>query len=250
MMAQVVIVSKTHGATKLYPLNITSNVQPSHVFGCTTSTQQETLQHLQSPSGFAFCFLANTIGPDVVLFLQLSDSSLLRVLIQYKQHTANTLSPNNTNAGFRTTSPANFILQRKRKEKLRGSPETSQSELPVYVLLSCHPNPFDPGFSGNSSSEQFFIKNVPLNQEIQKALLDLGPPNPHAGNLGVLRVFCTYPAESSLASLQESLANDLRYPGATVKFAMLVTDDKDQQILETLPRPPAVAVKRPLADRE
>jgi hypothetical protein len=146
MMAHVVAISKTNGTTNFHPLDITSDRRPSHIFGCTASNQQQTLLYLKSPHGFAFCCFPPTIGPDVVLFLQLSDGSLLRVLLQYKQHKSN-LTSTTTSKGFRTTSPENFISRRKSKKSLKESeesPGTSLSDLPMYGLLSRYA--YDPDF--------------------------------------------------------------------------------------------------------
>jgi hypothetical protein len=252
MMAHVVAIHKTNGTTKCYPLDITSDRRPSHIFGCTASSEEQTLSFLKSPHGIAFCFCAHTIGPDVILFLQLSDGSLLRVLLQYKQHKTK-LGPAITSKGFRTTSPTNFISRRRSKKVLKESEEShgaSSSDLPMYGLLSRYTYPILTFFRDSpseSSSDKFFIYNPRLNEELQAALLDLGPPNPHAGPLGVLRVLSSYPADLNMERLREDVENDAgSHPAATMNFETLITDAKDKQLLETLPRTSApVSGKRP-----
>jgi hypothetical protein len=132
MTAEVVTIVKSADATRLFPLDIDSDVRPNYILGCSAATEPQSLSSLQSPEGIAFCFLAKTIGPDVVLFLKLLDGSLLRVLIQFKQWSRNTISAKSTEEGFLSTSPAHFISRRLPKTKTATSSQPRSSKSKLY----------------------------------------------------------------------------------------------------------------------
>jgi hypothetical protein len=100
------------GLFECYPINILSNACPTYILGRTPRTEMETLSWFQDPQRTVFCLPAKTIGPDMILVLRLlSDLTHLRVLVQIKQLTENTIGPQDTRDAFRTTDPKQFIMR-------------------------------------------------------------------------------------------------------------------------------------------
>ena len=111
MTAQLVSVHKQGDTFTFRPVNMFSDKRPSYILGCTTSTEEQTLLQFKDPQRISFCFPAKTFGPDLILFLKLSDDTLLRVLCQFRHRTTPTIGPNGTTKGFRTIEPCNFISE-------------------------------------------------------------------------------------------------------------------------------------------
>jgi hypothetical protein len=133
-VAELVALQKsTNDTFSCFPVDISSDMGPSYILGRSPRTEMETLAWFKDPQRNIFCFPAKTIGPDLVLVLKLSDGSLLRVLIQFKNHLQNTLGPVNTADGFRTTDPKQFISQRSAKEP--PSQQTHSAEGPLQTEM-------------------------------------------------------------------------------------------------------------------
>ena len=76
-----------------HPVDITSDMRPTCILGRSPRTENGTLSWLKDPKGSVLCFPAHTVGPDLILLLQLSDSRIVRVLVQFKYTTSNTIGP-------------------------------------------------------------------------------------------------------------------------------------------------------------
>jgi hypothetical protein len=93
------------------PVDISSNGGPHYILGCSPSSESETLEWLKNPKNTVFCFPIRTVGPDVILTLQLSDGGIVRVLVQCKQRNQATLGAQRTQDAFRSTDNQQFISQ-------------------------------------------------------------------------------------------------------------------------------------------
>jgi hypothetical protein len=107
--AQLVAIHKTDTAFVDNPIDIQSETGPTYILGHSHSTVQETISWLKDPHRSVFCFPANTIGPDLILVLKLSDGQMLRVLVQFKHINENTLGASETRKAISTTDPDCFI---------------------------------------------------------------------------------------------------------------------------------------------
>jgi hypothetical protein len=96
------------------PVTISASARRHYILGQSPSSDRQVLDWLENPKGTALCFPAKSIGPDLILFLQLSDSTVLRVLIQFKQITQRTISPAQTEDAMRTTDPMSFFTRHAR----------------------------------------------------------------------------------------------------------------------------------------
>lgn len=156
-LAELVTLEKVGNNFQATPLQIKTNLRPSHVLGRSPPTAADTLEWLQNPQGSAFCFPANTVGPDLIFVLRLkSDDTVLRVCVQFK-HTER-LSPQASEKAIRTTDPSNFLSQ---KTKDNNSP-------------TC----FDPS----------------MRNEMEEAIKNLGIGTKKAGPCGLLRVVICHPS--------------------------------------------------------
>jgi hypothetical protein len=229
---QLVSIEKTDGTFAYLPVDISSNEGPSYTLGCTASTEEETLSRFKDPRRTALLFLAQTIGPDVVLFFKLPDGTLLRVVMQLKHRTASSIGPAQTQDAFRTTDPKTFNTRQQPKEAAAQRYALSFS---LFVKFSC---------SDHSAGRDFYIHNPELNHELQKALEDLGPCSPNAGTLGVLRVLCSYPAEPHLDTLKQMVKDDEdKHPGATLDLEALLEGSTMGDTLKSL-RPASLAHRK------
>src|SRR5262249_25467394 len=68
-LAELVTLERVDDSFRCAPLNINSDLRSIHVLGCSPSTVAGTLEWLQDPGGPAFCFPANTVGPDLIFVL-------------------------------------------------------------------------------------------------------------------------------------------------------------------------------------
>jgi hypothetical protein len=108
-VAELVAIHKNDAGFVCSPVDISSGMRPTYILGRTPRTEAETLSWLQNPQRTVFCFPAKTVGPDLMLFLRLSDNSIIRVLVQFKHENQNAMGPRDTADAFRTTDPNWFI---------------------------------------------------------------------------------------------------------------------------------------------
>jgi hypothetical protein len=120
----LVAVKKAKRGFEYTPVDISSNTGPTYILGQTGRDQWATLDWLRDPKNTVFFFPSNAIGPDLLLLLMLSDGRLLRLLVQFKQITANTCGPVATADAFRTTDPSAFVSQR--TDEPEGSPNRAR----------------------------------------------------------------------------------------------------------------------------
>jgi len=106
-LAELVTLEKVGDNFQITPLQIDVNLRSSHVLGHSPSTVADTLEWLQNPQGTAFCFPANTVGPDLIFVLRLTrDNTVLRVCVQFK-HTQQ-----DSEEAIHTTDPSTFLSQK------------------------------------------------------------------------------------------------------------------------------------------
>ena len=102
-LAELVTLEKVGDNFQTTPFKIKTNIRSSHVLGRSPSSIADTLEWLQNPQGSAFCFPANSVGPDLIFVLRLrSDNTLLRVCVRFK-HTQK------KGKAIRTTDPSAFL---------------------------------------------------------------------------------------------------------------------------------------------
>ena len=195
-LAELVTLEKVGDNFRITPLQITTNLRPSHILGRSPSTAAETLEWLQNPQGSAFCFPANTVGPDLIFVLRLTkDNTVLRVCVQFK-HTQQ-LSPQQTEKAIRTTDPSTFLSH---KTEDNNSPTCSKPSMQL---------------------------------KIKEAIKNLGNGTRKAGRYGVLGVVCSHPSFPDSNSLEEAAKGG--HPLATVLLSHLEPDDSDLgQVLVSL----------------
>jgi hypothetical protein len=154
-LAELVTLERIGKTFQTTPLKFDSNLRSSHVLGCSPSTPTGTLEWLQNPRGSAFCFPANTVGPDLIFVLKLKrDGTVLRVCVQFK-HTKE-LRSTEAEKAIRTTDPFNFLSQRK-------------------------------------NDGEWTISDPLMQDNLVKAIKKLGRGTKQAGACGVLRVVISYP---------------------------------------------------------
>ena len=128
-LAELVMLEKAGNEFQVTPPQIETNVQLSHLFGCSPSTAAHTLEWLKNLQGSTFCYPANTVSPDLIFVLRLtSNNTVLHVCVQFK-HTEY-LSPQALEKAIWTTDPHTFLLQKATK-----SNTTSCSNLPMQAQL-------------------------------------------------------------------------------------------------------------------
>jgi hypothetical protein len=149
--ARLVMVRKVGNEYRSYPVDITSDQGRIFLFGHTCGTADDTLSWLQAPHT-AYCFPAKEVGADAISFLQLPDGSLLRLVMQFKNHTSNSMGQVKTDEAFLTTDPANFCSAwvqepqspNKSSDKLPGPRKRTRNRFAmlshvIYVFLSIDP---------------------------------------------------------------------------------------------------------------
>ncbi|KIM30016.1 hypothetical protein M408DRAFT_100172 [Serendipita vermifera MAFF 305830] len=204
--AELVAIEKNNGNFSCHPVNLSSNTRPMYRQGCTPRTQAETLAWFQNPKRTIFCFPAHMVGPDLILVLQLSDKTVIRVIVQLKQKMESKMSSTDVESAFRTTDPNHFLSQK--------------SAL------------------GTSSKSEDGIKEAPsshMKDRLQEALRSLGPGTTKAGEYGVLRVLIAHPASLDVAVLAKLANSDPgRHPAATVDVTSLTTRASERETLASL----------------
>jgi hypothetical protein len=115
------------------PITFSPPTGCNYILGRSTSSPNQTLEWLENPKDTAFCFPDKDIGPDLILLLQLSDASILRVLVQFKHNSSSrTIGPVETEDAFWTTDPVQFLSQRKSNP---DEPKTSEPETSKYAFV-------------------------------------------------------------------------------------------------------------------
>ena len=199
----------------------------NYILGQSPSSSEETLEWLKNPNGTAFCFPDVNVGPDLILLLQLSDATILRVLVQFKHNSTRTLGPVKTEDAFRTTDPSQFLTVRETSLE-PFKPETSKCVFvcQLIILLASHLN--RRAATRKPSKCRRVVKrriaNLSLNKKLQKALHDMAPLSDKAGESSVLRVLVSYPAKPNIDTLRRLLSEDKsRHPGALVDLEKLAS---------------------------
>ena len=185
-VAELVTLEKVGDDFQTTPLQITTNRRSSHVLGRSAKTAPDTLEWLHNPKGTAFCFPANTVGPDLIFVLRLkNESKVLRVCVQFKHTKA--LSPQGSAKAIRTTDPSFFLSQ---KTKDKDSPTCSD---PV------------------------------MRDEMEEAIKNLGIGTMKAGPCGLLRVLMSHPSHPDSNALKGAAKG--RHPLAIVPVSFLEPSD-------------------------
>ena len=65
------------------PITFSPSSGSHYIIGHLHSSEEQTLEWLKNPNDTALCFPDPNIGPDLILLLQLSDATVLRVLVQF-----------------------------------------------------------------------------------------------------------------------------------------------------------------------
>jgi hypothetical protein len=184
-VAELVTLEKLGNNFQTTPLKIRTNLRSTHVLGRSPSTVAGTLEWLQNPQGSAFCFPANTVGPDLIFVLRLiHDNTVLRVCVQFK-HTQK-LSPQDSEKAIRTTDPSTFL-----------SHKTNDNNSPTCS---------DPS----------------MRDKMEEAIKNLGNGTKKAGRCGLLRVvFLSLSSDSN--ELEEAAKGG--HPLATVSVSDLEPRD-------------------------
>ena len=82
---QLVAIYKDNNGFCYDPVDILSGSGPTYILGYTAHMESDTISWLQDPKQTIFCFLAKTVRPDLILYLKLSDGTILLLLVQLKQ---------------------------------------------------------------------------------------------------------------------------------------------------------------------
>jgi hypothetical protein len=219
-LAQLVALDWADGKFVCTPVDVFSNSGPAYILAHTACTESETLSWLRDPKRVVFCFPVKSVGPDGFLVLRLLDGRVVRIILQFKQLTSNTIGPKETKDAFESTDPMQFL-----KEKVRPVESTSKSE-------------------------GYRIRNSELSGEMQNALRSLGPSTDKAGEFGIIRALVCHPATPNLATIETLAKADLgKHPAATVNLTSLVNNPSHQEILDSLrKRVAATAIRRKQAN--
>jgi len=206
-VAELVTLEKVDDGFKITPLQIDTNLRSSHVLGRSSKTPTDTLEWLRNPQGSAFCFPANTVGPDLIFVLRLTnDDKILRVCVQFK-HTQ-TLSPQDSKKAIRTTDPSTFLSQKTKDNSLTCS---------------------DPL----------------MRREIEGALKNLGNGTKKAGRCGLLRVVFSYPSLPDIDALEEAAKAKGGHPLATVAPHHLEKETRDSALGQAILSLANLVLQRP-----
>jgi hypothetical protein len=203
-LAQLVAVYKVDENFITTPVDICSNRGPGYTLGHCCRTESETLSWFLDPQRTVFCFPYKTIGPDFVILLRLSDGRLLRVLVQCKHESKNSLGPTGTFDALRTTDPSMFIVHRDKKVP-KGHKQGPPREKTIEEM-----------------SKRYYVANPQMNGDLQAALNALGPGTDLAGDMSVLRVLISHPASPHLETILNIVkADKSNHPVAIVDVKSL-----------------------------
>jgi len=100
----LVAVHKQEESYIAYPVDIKVPSLPTYILGRKHHSSKDTLAWLDDPNRVIFCFPAQSVGPDLILVLQLSDGYLLRVVVQFK-HSAMNKTTKETIGALESTDP-------------------------------------------------------------------------------------------------------------------------------------------------
>ncbi|KIM25388.1 hypothetical protein M408DRAFT_210132 [Serendipita vermifera MAFF 305830] len=218
-VAELVSVHKTDRGLVCNPIDISSEMRPTYILGRTTRTEEETLDWLRNPERAIFCFPANTVGPDLMLLLRLSDHSLIRVLVQFKHLSSLTIGPHDTEVAFNTTDPNKFVSQSARSLSVIGDVSSPVKKNTKRERTAKHP------------------RDPQTTQNLLDALKDLGTGSDKAGRFSVLRVLATFPAKPDFDTLTELVKADTNeHPAALLNVELLATHPSEKELFESLRR--------------
>lgn len=153
--AQLVMAKKVGKGFHSYPIDIISGHGPAYLFGYTCQSIDDTLSWLRSPHT-AFCFPYKDVGPDAILLLQLSDGSLLRLVLQCKHHSGSSLGAVKTTEAIASTDPSNFCSQMQEVQppnKPNESSATNSGKRTRNAMQSSATN------SGKQQAKKFVIQS-------------------------------------------------------------------------------------------
>jgi hypothetical protein len=220
----LVAIDQTRGSSTCMPVDISSDTRPTYVLGRKCATEDQTLSWLKDPGLSIFCFPASTVGPDLILVLELSNKKVLRVLVQFKQTSSkSTLSFVDTQKAIKTTDPYEFLSQ---QSKEPNSPGRSKGDQRGDKLDRCALSFL---FLYVSYSNPSIQPRPESSTQLVEALGKLGDATDKAGDLGVLRVLISHPAKPNSNALDELAGSDSRHhPIATVNINALANDKKEQ----------------------
>lgn len=137
--AHLVMVKREGNEPHFDPIDISSHRGPTYLFGHTSNSTADTLSWLRKPHT-AFCFPWRAVGPDLFLFLRLSDDSLLRLSIQIKHYGKSSMAEAETRVAMQTTDPTNFCLSLPSNESSgtsskKGTQKFVMQSHVVYIFL-------------------------------------------------------------------------------------------------------------------
>ena len=199
------------------PVKISPPVRCNYILGQSHSSEQQTLDWLENPKGTALCFPVKTFGPDLILLLQLSDATVLRVLVQFKQITQRTIGTARTEEAIQTTDPVNFFSKRE------AIPDTDTYKCVLYLLASL------------PLTYHRLVARPYLNKKSRLALHSMAPRSDKAGDSSVLRVLISYPAKPHVKTLRQLTEEDKsKHPCAVVDLETLASIQGTDDILSSL----------------
>ncbi|PVF95648.1 hypothetical protein CPB86DRAFT_710796 [Serendipita vermifera] len=193
--AELVALERVDSSFKYTRIDIDSPMPP-YPLGCSPSTLDGTLKWLNDPKGIAFCFPPNTVGPDLIMILRLTQHGVvLRVCVQIK-NTEDLKGINRTRA-IRTIEPDHWFSQYK--------------------------------------NHNWTVSNPSMRDRMAEALKNLGSGTDAAGTYGVLRVILAHPPITDLIELKEAARGSHRHPVAIVSVSKLASKgSKAGQMLDEL----------------
>jgi hypothetical protein len=113
------------------PITFSPSSGSHYIIGHSPSSEDQTLEWLKNPNDTALCFPDPNVGPDLILLLQLSDATILRVLVQFKHNSTRTIGAVKTEDAFRTTDPVQFLTVKETSLE----PESLEPETSKYVFV-------------------------------------------------------------------------------------------------------------------
>lgn len=189
-IAQIVALELDETTKKftLHPVDVSSNLIPTYIWGCSPQTEEATLNWLKNPRRTMFCFPFNTVGPDLIMVLKLSDNSVVRILVQFK-YKQDPLYTKDTTDALRTTDPYSFL-----KWTSTGGDKKARMRKRMRGALKM--------LGGESEARK-------------------------AGDFGVLRVLAVYPEEPDLYAIIAEVQKDNHgHPIAKLRWERLKQENK------------------------
>ncbi|KAG8813583.1 hypothetical protein FRC18_002395 [Serendipita sp. 400] len=134
--AQLISIRKSRNQHVGLPIDITSSKWPTYRLGRKCKDPNEMLSWAKDPEGTVFCFPPSSMGPDLILFLQvLPEKTFVMVNVQIKQLTQLDMSSSKTKGALDTTNPELFYAPRGPGVK-EAKPATARRE-EINAALDC-----------------------------------------------------------------------------------------------------------------